>query len=140
MTDYKKIADGDPGGELEAAYNSMIAETEQSPIQGEYRVTLTTISKKLGRDAARLVNAKLKQAVADGHMDQWELDELYDDGFDLNDPETKKAIAKLKQEGALGETEAAALLGMAMQSVPLYPGLEMGHLQNAREMRERGEI
>jgi hypothetical protein len=141
MSDYyKKIADGDPGGDLTAAYEAMRAETISAPSQGEYRVTMTTMANRLGRDAARRIYAGFKAAVAAGQMDDWELAQLNDKGFDINNPETATAVTALFQAGVLTQSDATALLNIAESTEPKYPGLEIGHLQNAREMRERGDI
>ena len=128
MTDYKKIADGDPGGDLQAAYEAMIAETEQVS-RGEYRVTDKMIASALGLAAANDFLDAVEMAVP-ARVTSW----LKSGGIDVNHVDTVSTLT------AINPPNVVAVLAMGKEAVSKYPAMEITHLEKARSMRSEDRI
>jgi hypothetical protein len=130
MIDYKQLADNDPGGELETAFASMSAETVTSTPE----VMLTY--RRISAGVSLAASAELEVAVnASAQMPSWVDKALSTDGIDVNDPQTAGLLAMLVPD------HAAAIQAMGVVNVSKYgAGFKIGHLQNARQMRDEGII
>lgn len=130
MINYKSIADNDPGGDLETAFNTMADEviTETPEVMITYR--------KIGAAVSLTASFELEAAIkASAQIPTWVDDVLRTDGIDVNDPQVSATL------GALVSAQTAAdILLMGQITKPKYEGLKLGHLQNAREMRSEGKI
>lgn len=130
MTNYKLIADSDPGGDLETAFATMASETitEKPEVMITYR--------KIGAAVSLSASFELESAIkASTQIPSWVDDVLRTDGIDVNDPQVSATL------GALVSAQTAAdILAMGQVTKPKYQGLKLGHLQNAREMRAEGRI
>ena len=132
--DYKGIADADPGGTLEDAFKYM-SEDIKVQSRGEYRVTQLIMARDLGMTLATSIRAKLDTAVVAGGVPGWLIGFLDGPGIDINDPETAIFMTQLVAGKILNKSEADALLGMRTETVLVWSGLKIGHLDNSRQGR-----
>ena len=128
MVDYKKIADGDPSGDLDTAFNTMAAETEVTT--PEKLMTYRTVASEVGFAES----AELEAGVLAG-MPQWLNADLQTRGIDVNNPDVIALIGTL-----VSAPTATSILASGQVSSLVYPGLKIGHLANARQQRAVGEI
>lgn len=132
MITYLEIATADPGGDLELAYNSLMNLEEEKTREGDHRITLTSLAKELGRTKTKEIYTALLNFVSVGAMQDWELEELKEEGFDINDPVMRQAITDL---GLAGLPHSSEILALNLQTVKVYKGLTIGYLSNARRMK-----
>lgn len=128
MVDYTAIADGDPGGDLEAAYATMLAETITQS-RGQHPVTDLRVAGEIGLAAAEEFFTSI-EAVVSSRVIGW----FRTTGVDINHPDT---IATLN---AINPPHKDAVLAMGNETVSKYPGLTIEHLKKARTKRAAGEI
>lgn len=124
---YKLIADNDPGGDLETAFNTLASETVITTPE-----TMITY-RKIAASVSLTATAELEQAIS--ALPLWVNKALQTDGIDVNDPQTAAALSSL-----VSTETAASIIALGKISTQKYPGLKLGHLQNAREMRAEGKI
>jgi hypothetical protein len=129
MVDYKKIADGDPTGPLEAAFNTMAAETVATT--PEKLMTYRTIASEVSFAAS----VELETGITTAGMPKWLDADLQTRGIDVNSPDVAALIGSI-----VSAPTATAILAAGVVSAPVYPGLALGHLQNARQQRAAGEV
>lgn len=130
---YKELIAGDPGTDLDDAFTSMAAEEVKEPVPEGTKMSMADISRYLGREVGRRVYAELQAAVGLGAMDDWELEELIDTGFEITDSVLRGAIQALGDGGLL--TDHAELLELNETTVKKYPFLvSQQQLQNARDI------
>lgn len=131
MVDYKAIADGDPGGDLDSAYTTMAAETVITT--PEKLMTYRSIANEVGFAAS----AELEAGVLNDSngMPSWLHADLAARGIDVNNPDVGALIGVL-----VSAPTATAILAAGQVPVAVYTGLKVGHLQNARQQRAAGEI
>ena len=127
--DYKLIADNDPAGELQTAFDAMAAETVTST--PEFMVTY----RKIGQSVSLAASAELETALKDASngIPSWVDSVLAKDGINVNDPQVAGVLAALS-------SHAAAITAMGVVTSPKYAGLKIGHLANARQMRADGRV
>lgn len=138
MIDYKLIADNDPGGDLEAAFATMAAETVSVPIPGK-RQTYLSIADEAGFTEATALSATVDAAVSGGQLPKWVDTALERDGIDVTNPQVGPILNGLVN-ASLTQAMVDAILATGIEQQPKYPGLKEGHIQNARQKRTRGEI
>lgn len=140
MTDYyKTLADADPGGDLQAAYEAMKAETVDVS-RGEYRITDQDIAAEIGPVEGLAFTAALEAARDAGALKPRILRWLEGKGIDINNPGTRGMLAQLVAADHLDQALVDKVVAMGSIAQPKYPGLELGHLQNARDWRKEGKI
>jgi hypothetical protein len=127
---YKLIADNDPGGELETAFSLM--ENVTAETTPEVMLTYRRISAGVSLEASAALELAVNAAPA---IPSWVDKALSTDGVDVNNTQTVGLLA------ALVPDHATAIQAMGTVVVPKYgSGFRVGHLQNARQMREEGSI
>ena len=130
MVNYKIIADNDPGGDLETAFAAMSAETVTSA--PEVMVTYRRISAVVSLAASAELEAAVKSELT---IPSWVNTALASDGIDVNDVQVSAVLDTLVSAGTSAEIKA-----MGVITEPKYKGFKIGHLANARQMREEGRI
>tara|TARA_R110002074_G_scaffold119_2_gene486 strand:+ start:901 stop:1293 length:393 start_codon:yes stop_codon:yes gene_type:complete len=130
MVNYKLIADNDPVGELQTAFDSMAAEAVTST--PEVMVTY----RQIGERVSLAASAELEAAVNGSELvPSWVDSVLAKDGINVNDAQVSATL------GAIVSTDtAAAIIAMGLVTSPKYAGLKIGHLANARQMRAEGRV
>jgi len=136
--DYKFLADNDPGGELEVAFSAMAAEKIIEP--HELILTDKGLANKLGLTKAIAFKENLKSAVVAGALPQDVIDWFVSTGIDINHPDVEITLNALRVAGFLTLAQVSDVLNLRNKDNPKYPGLKIGHLQNAREWRAEGRI
>ena len=130
MVNYKLLADNDPGGELETAFDSMSAETITST--PEVMVTY----RQIGERVSLAASAELEAAVnGSASIPSWVDSVLAKDGINVNDAQVSATLGAI-----VSADTAAAIIAMGVVTSPKYSGLKIGHLANARQMRQAGRI
>ena len=124
---YKLIADNDPGGDLQTAFNSLASETIITT--PETMITYRKIAARVSLTAT----AELETAIS--ALPLWVNKALQTDGIDVNDAQTAAVLSSL-----VSTETASSIIALGQISTPKYQGLKLGHLQNAREMRAEGKI
>jgi len=127
---YKDLADNDPGGELQSAFDKMRAET--ITVNPEYMVTYRTIGSLVGLAESAELEIAVKAASS---IPEWVNTSLASDGIDVNDAQVSATLGVL-----VSEATAAKITELGNVVVPRRTGLKIGHLANARQMREEGRI
>lgn len=129
--DYTKIADNDPGGDLEVAFAAMLILTEEST-PDEVKITYRTVGRDIGFAESMELEDKLK---ASENVPYWIDNTLNTEGVNVNDPQTAGVLAGL----ALSEGLADAIVALGVITSLMLPTLRIGELQTARDKRTRGE-
>jgi len=137
MTDYKKIADGDPGGDLQTAYLSMKGQADpgvKTLTGNELRIWAAMNDadyNNLKAAAANSVAAEMAVALIQNP----------DSILEMEKQEVVALITGLNQSGVISDTGKAALENMAAVTTPKYPGLtQQTVLAKARTMRQEGRV
>lgn len=133
MTDYKLIADSDPGGDLQTAFDAMAAEVVTST--PEKLMTYLSIANEVGFTESGALEAAVNAAISGGQLPSWVRSALETKGIDINNPQTGPLLVSL-----VGEVEAAKILAAGVVSVKKFPSLTIQQLENARYAREQGAI
>ena len=128
MVDYTLLADNDPGGDLETAFAVMSAQTAVRT-RNSHRVNDIMIAKHLGFTAATEFLNDVEAAL-DPRVVAW----LRGDGIDMAHPDVATILDQINPR------HKDAALAMGKETVPKYPGLRIGHLATARQMRAEGKI
>ena len=127
MIDYKVIADADPGGDLQAAFEAMRDETVTS-----YRA--------LSGNELRLwsaANPNDYSAIKVAEI-AFSLIQTPDSLLELNRADVLLMVEGMVTGGIFSEEGKNALLAMATVITPAYPGLNQAVLAKARDMRKEG--
>lgn len=138
MIDYKAIADGDPGGDLEAAFAAMAAETVTVQIPGK-RQTYISIADEVGFAEAAALSGTVEAEVTAKQLPKWVDVALEQDGIDVTNPQVKPILDGMVND-LLTQAMVDAIIATGSEDRPKYPGLRIGYLADARRKRERGEI
>lgn len=128
MIDYKKIADGDPGGDLEVAFAAMAVEEVVVTPAPEKLMTYRSIANEVGFAAS----GELEAGVLDASngMPQWLNIDLQSRGIDVNNPNVAGLIGAL-----VTATTATNILAAGVTYALVYPNLKAGHLETSRIKR-----
>jgi len=124
--DYKLLADNDLGGDLDAAFATMSAETITST--PEVMVTYRRISAAVSLEASATLEAIVQGMET---MPSWVDKALATDGIDVNNPQVAGLLDSIIPEFS------AAIIAMGIVTTPRYAGLKIGHLANARQKKEQ---
>lgn len=144
MTDYAAIADravailgGADDSRYQEAYTAMLAETAQQPVTGPVHENEVGMMSRLGVDAADAVLNKIEAAVP-ARVVRAIHSSL---GINLSDPQTIALLDKLVMTGTISQQERDAVLApIQPKTVPAWPDLKPGHVQNALQWRAAGRI
>jgi len=132
MTNYKLIADGDPGGNIDTAFASMKAETvTTSP---EVRLTYLAVARSVGAGAASKLNARVLATQS-----PWVDHALNNEGVDINNPQIP-ALLNSMVNATFTQANADAVKAIGNVTQSKYPRLRQGHLEDARRLRAEGKI
>ena len=131
MVDYKLLADSDPEGDLQVAFDSMAAETVTTT--PETQVTYITLARDVGLTTANALASRLSTQLA------WIDKAMSGEGIDVNNPQVGPFL------DALVDTDFTQLMADNIKALgnvisPKYPGFKIGHLSNARQMRTDGRV
>lgn len=132
----KEFADNDPGGDLNAAYLTMTAQTV--PGTQERLLSDLSIANALGLSAAVAIMSGIQQAVTDGAMDARVVRWLETGGVDINHADTQASLTALAAGGYITTSQKDALIAIGYE--PAYPGLTLSQLDKARRLRAEGKI
>ena len=149
--DYKAIADraeqiiGSPDRDRAAdAYNVMSAETVTREKDGEVRMNRRMLMRELGAMTADALLQKIKTGIENAGFSTdtvtYLLDEINGEGLDLKHPETQAMLQNFVDGGIMTQDDLDLLLGLINETIPAWPGLKLGEVQNALEMRANGEV
>ena len=134
MIDYKVIADADPGGDLQAAFEAMRDETVTS-----YKA-LSGNELRLWSAANPYDYSAIKMAAATNVVAEiaFSLIQTPDSLLELNRADVLLMVEGMVTGGIFSEEGKNALLAMATVITPAYPGLNQAILAKARDMRKEG--
>lgn len=137
MTDYKKLADNDPGGDLATAYATMKAETEVTT--PELKLTYVKIGNLVSLDAASALQAAVLN-VGTG-IPEWVDSALKGSGIDVNNTQTQSLLTQLGSNSYITVATADAIKALGNVTVAKYTELSsMEFLKKARTLRTAGII
>jgi hypothetical protein len=137
MVDYKLIADSDPGGDLQAAFDTMAAETvSKTP---EVYVNYTNLM-AVDLALAGQLSAIIKAAVDAGTLPEVVHIRLNNGGLNINNPSSGYVLQGFVEAGYLTQAEKDTIMAMGVVTTKKYPGLKPGHVQNARQKRAEGIV
>lgn len=139
MIDYTSIANGDPGGDLQLAFESMTAETvEQAQ---DRKVNYVVIANEAGFAEAGALEARIRAKIAANELPEWVHDALKSGGLNINDSQLETQLLSMVDEVSLTTAHANKILTLKTVSVAKYPQLrEQSHLAKARKLRVEGKI
>lgn len=120
----------------QAAFDTMAAETTTTMADALWESELSIMS-RLGVTAADTILSKIETAVGSDRVTRMIRSAK---GVNLADPQTIGLINSLVAASVLSQAEADALLSVNQIVTPVWPGLQLGHVQNALELRQRGDI
>jgi hypothetical protein len=146
--DYGAIADravallgaADPN-RYEDAFQVMIGETVEGPAEGR-RITSRDIAAQLGLADGKIFLDALRETIAAGDLMPEVLDWLAPEqgGLDATDPAVQQGLALVGGEPRVTPAMVDAVLALAVEVKPAWPGLKRGHVQNALQRRAEGEL
>lgn len=144
MTDYSAIADhaveiigSADETQYEAAYAVMVTEAVLQPVDGPVYESELGVMSRLGVMLADQILGKIEAAVP-ARVQRLIQSER---GINLNDPQTSGLVDGLVAAGVLTSEERDALMApVEPQTVPRWPGLLPGHVQNALQWRSAGRV
>lgn len=140
MVDYKLLADNDPGGDLDTAFATMSAETVTSnPVK---RMNYIDVSDECGYALAVKLATAIAAAIGGGLMPDFVETVMNGRGLDVNNAQVQAQLQALADNPAVefDAADMALLTSKGAVSSPKYPGLKVGHLDDARRKRTAGEI
>jgi len=142
MVDYKLLADNDPGGDLQIAFEAMKAETV-TQAQGR-KLTYLQIANEVDFATATALQKRISALVVAGTFPEWLDASLKAEGVNINDPQIhgeQGALNALVGDGAeFSQVQADAIAALKNVTTLKYSGLKLGHLETARAMRLKGDI
>jgi hypothetical protein len=140
MVDYKSIADKDAEIGLTTidTFNVMKSETEIVTTD-EVMVNYIRISASVNVAASMALEASVDAAVEGGLLPKWVGVSLHGNGININDPQTANFVRTLLPAKDLPGV-ADSIVAMGERTVYKYPNIKQGHIDDARAMRERGEV
>ena len=152
MVDYAAIADraeqiigsADPA-KYQLAYDQMITETTTHTKPGEVRMNRRMVMGALGAATGDAILAKVFVGLDNSGLSAAGIASIKADidtgeGIDLNNPETQAMLQGFVNAGILTQAEMDQLMSLTQETVPAWPGLLPGHVQNALEKRAAGEV
>ena len=131
MVNYKLLADDDPGGDLQTAFDSMEAET----VTTNPEVMLTY--KGIARDVN--LNTAGQLALALDSSPVWIDHAMRTDGINVNNLQVAPFLTTLIG-GSFTQAMVDSIKSLGNVVSPKYVGLKKGHLANARQMRADGRV
>jgi len=137
MIDYRGLADGDPGGTLQDAFNIM--ETATVSEAEDRSFNYTQIANQAGFGVATELQAVVTMLVGANQFPAWVNSALESEGINVNDPQVSGAVTSLVAAG-LSQESADAILALRYVENKVYPRIKIGYLANARQKRIDGEI
>lgn len=138
MVNYELIADNDPGGDLEAAFALMKAETITQP--KDRKVNYVQIANEAGFTEASALEYRIKALVSTSNLPEWVHDALKSEGLNINDSQVSAQLNALVDGTTLTTAHVDAILAMKNEVSPKYPGIKLGHLETARLLRVEGKV
>lgn len=137
---YKALADLDPGGTLESAYDTLaVAETTSS--DHVQMVTDLSIAASIGLNDTVAFLAGLDTAVDDLVLPSIVVEWLTTNGgIDVNHQDSQTTLQSLATANYVEQTTVDAVIAMGENSELDFPNLKIGHLANARQMRAEGRV
>lgn len=138
MVNYTKLADEDVGGTLDAAFATMSAAGTTVTTQ-EHLMSYLSIANQVDFATSMALEAVVKAAVIGATLPTWVDTILNTTGIDVNNPQTAALVNSLVA-GTFTQVMADAIIATGGALELTYPGLQPGHLQNAREKRLAGDI
>lgn len=134
---YKLYADDDPGGTLESAFATMEAATVNTT--PKYRLTYMSIASKVDLAAAIAIEKAIDGAIGLKAIPKWVATIMVTTGLDINDPQVQMILGQLIGAN-LSEAQADKILAVGVVKEPMYPGIKIGHLNDARVQRKEGNV
>lgn len=134
MKYYKELADNDPGGDVQAAFDAMNSETiDTTPIK---RMSYADIAREVGYQESAALESVVDAAISSNGLAKWVKSRLERDGIDVNDSQTQALLTSL-----IGATEAAKIISAGIVKEKKFPYLtSIQQLTNARYARAKGVI
>lgn len=140
--DYKAIADKaveiigsvDPA-QYQDAYDAMILETKSIPVTREVRITEQLILAGLKKDKGGDFISRLE-----GQMSPTETRVFRDIGIDVSHESTRDTLQDLFNATAITKDQHDWVKSHYNETVPAWPGLRPGYVQDALRKRQGGEI
>ena len=130
--DYTKIADNDPTGDLQVAFDAMLLLTEDVTPE-THLINYRLVAKDLTMAKSKTLQ---EAVVATAAIPDWvDTAMAGGDGININAPEVPNALTAM---GLTAELKAE-ILALGVSTNLMFPSLKLGELQTARDKRTRGE-
>ena len=134
--DYKFIADNDPGGDLQSAFNVM--STEMTDSTEKKLITDSMLAREIGLVDANAVMDGIERAVSEGVLPQRVVRWIETQGIDINFQDTRDTLLFLQQGDYI--TEDLRLKVLTLSKVPKYQGITLADIEKARLLRAQGKV
>jgi len=131
--DYKAIADNDPTGDLQVAFDAMVLLTQD--VTPEIHLLNYRL---VAKDLTMAKSKTLQEAViATAAIPAWVDDAMAGgDGININAAEVPNALIAMGLSAEL----RAEILALGVITSPMFSNLKIGHLKMASEKRLAGEV
>jgi len=130
---YQQLAQDDPGGTLDEAF--AIMSNKKVDVIIDVRLNDVALASRVGIGKAMQFQGALKAAVADGGMPGDVLDWFNGSGIELNNNESIGLLNSMADNGYISLQLRDEIIALRVVKKDMYPGLKIGHLQNAREKK-----
>lgn len=137
MIDYQAISDADPGGDLQAAFAALSAETI-SVLRGvdERMLSARGVYGIIGKTAGKAALDAIKAGEADDDVKAWfSPSEGGIDSFLIG-----PTFQGLADGGVITQAEADLVISYAYTIQPKFPGLTIAQIDKARMKKARGDF
>jgi len=111
------------------AFNAMAAENETT--NPERKLTYLQVA----NESTFAIAAELSAQVIENNMPNWVDAALSGEGIDVNNKQSQDMLNDI-----CSEATANTIIALGDVLTPKYPGLKIGHLDNARQMRVEGRV
>jgi len=132
----KQIADNDPGGAVDDAFNAMSSEMTHG--NGQRLLTDQSIANDLGLIRGVAIMTAIEQAVSDGVLPSRIIRWIEGHGIDVNHADTQSTLESLEISEYITTDQRNAIIALGHE--PKFPGLTLSDLQKARRLRIEGKI
>ena len=106
--------------------------------KGYNKQTYVSLGGVLGLALTTQLETAVDAAIVAGDMAPWISQALNGAGINASDPQISGLLDSLKDKHGIDQLLIDAVAALAVETVPLFPGLKPGHVQNALQAHALG--
>lgn len=135
MADYKSIADNDPGGDAQAAFEALKGMKQNS--NENVMITDLSMANRLGFTVANEILDGIQMAIDANQISSRVMRWIETVGIDVNNSDSVAQIDALVVAGLITTDHKTALLNLGKEF--MFPGITKSDVEKARRLRSEGK-